>query len=293
MVTGILAGRAELPEISDWKRECWFLPRTAAERLHISMPESRFKAAPQLMAHLGAARLVQVEEAEALKAIKAGEQALFLTYHRVGGGGGMDLHNQGTVQGFSCEDGGLFAQAFGTGEEEEDEDYGQDHDTAAVYDRILSALSGGALSLYDVDLALLARSIQDAEIASWEAEIQWVAEQAHRHQAEATEILDRLREAPGDRIQLPGGSEAIRQRQPAFTLQATEDVQLTGLPIVVPAAERWWVEDVAAFNPPPRLERRERALARLRAAPAARANAGWILGVAVLVVLGALWLWLR
>ncbi len=149
-----LAGVAELPEISDWKRFCWFLPRAAAERQQLPMPESRLVGAPRLQVWLAQARLVQVEDGVAHRAIKAGEQAIFLAYHRVGGGGALELHQGATVRGFSCEDAALYAAAFG--EEEDEEEGGYGHDVAALYDRILAVLSAGELSLYDVDLALMA-----------------------------------------------------------------------------------------------------------------------------------------
>ncbi|HND30735.1 MAG TPA: hypothetical protein PLA94_12080 [Myxococcota bacterium] len=286
-----LAGIAELPELSDWKQTVWCIPHAAAQRLGLPLPEHRLQPAPRLAARFAAARLVQVEEDVALRAIKAGEQALFLAYHRVGGGGGMEWHSGGGVQGFSCEDGPLFDAAFGTGEEEEDGEY---HDTALLYDRILTTLSEGSLSLYDVDLAMLACCLLEEDLPSWEAELAWVEAQGLQRRAEAEEVLLLLAQATTDRVQLPEGRVAIRQREPAFALTATRDLQLTGHPIEVPATERWWVEQVRAFEPPSRLERRAEALARLRrSSPAGHSAARWLGALVLLVALGMLWQWLR
>ncbi len=96
-------------------------------------------------------------------------------------------------------------------------------------------------------------------------------------------------------MQLPGAYEAIRRKEPAFTLQNQGDVDLKGPPIVVPASQGWWVEEVAVFRPPPRLERRERALAAQRSPITFRGPrvALWILGVALALAVGSLWFWLQ
>lgn len=288
LLRGPLAGKAALPELEDWKQELWLLPREVAARHGARLPDAQIDPTrhPRTAAWLGEARLVVVDEQIATRAQKAGETALYLAYHRVSSGGGLELHGPDGARGFSSEDPPLLRVALQLDEDDEDEPE-DEPPIARVYDRVLRALSGGAWSMLDVDLADTARRIPASEYDSHERELGEIAAMAGARRAEAEALLAALDATTEDTITLPGGYRARRVREPAFTLRADGDVSVTGPPIPVPADQRWIFEDVAAFTPAERGARRLRLLQDLRAGrvPGKGVSPRLILVAAALLVL--------
>lgn len=268
IVRGPLAGKAHLPELSDWKRELWLVPRAVAERHRVPIPgEGRdLSATPRLRALLAEAALVVVDEARAGRLLAAGERALSLSYHRVSGGGSLALFDRGAERGFSAEDPALWRQIT-----PRDDDGELDlRAPERVYDPILRALTGGALSLRDVDFADFAAHLRPADFAAREDDLRELEDLADRRRPDAERLLAALDAAEGPRVDLPGGYHARRERRPGFVLAGGGDVVVSGAPIEVPAEERWVVDDVAALRLPGRDARRDAALAAARAAHAQR-----------------------
>ena len=262
---GWLAGRAGLPELTDWKRELWLAPPEVALRPGGALPQARLNMneAPRLAALLDGAALVVVDAAVGARAAAARDTVIVVSYHRVSGGGGLEVHGSGGVRGFSAEDGDLFAQVEGRADsaDPDEDDADREASTEHVYDRVLRAITGGTFSLRDVELADHATRIQADDVTSYEAELAWIAAEAERGRGTAEQLVLALA-APGpDTRELPGGYRARRIPELAFTLHAEGGVTLTGAPVVVPAGERWVAADVGEFLPPPRKARRDRALA--------------------------------
>ncbi|MCK6516725.1 hypothetical protein L6R46_16920 [Myxococcota bacterium] len=292
VVMGPLAGKAERLDILEWKTERWFLPREVAERHGVVPPERRLNVAhlPLLDARLREARLVFVAEHVAMKALEAGDTALFIAYHRGAGGGGITLHQGGVARGFSGDNSSVGASAYADPDHDDgDGDDPLEDDIGFLYDRLLLAMSGGEWSLFDADMADHAARIDPADLASFEQELAEIAAWAERDRAQGAQIVAALEGATTDRAQLPGGATATRRHAPGFTLRPEEGLEVMGGPIEVPPAARWTIEDVAVFDPPERVARR----ARLRAAqlqPTGPTPWGWILGLFGLIGLVVVWM---
>jgi hypothetical protein len=222
--------------------------------------------------------------------LKAGEQAVFLAYHRVAGGGTLELHQGENFRGFSGVDYGLFDQ-MGGGQGEETDEAEERPDLARTYDRVLRALSAEQFSLYDIDLAVLATCIPLSELGSWEAEAAWIEAQAEPRRVLAEELQKLLAGATVEQLDLPGGYRAQRVQEAAFVLKSSRDLEVGGPPIEVPATASWWVEDVATFAPP---QRQERILqARMGRSPLAdrrQLASGSMVGAAAFIGLLLVWL---
>ncbi|HEY8377359.1 MAG TPA: hypothetical protein VIK91_12775 [Nannocystis sp.] len=261
IVRGPLAGKARLPELSDWKRELWLLPREVAARYGVRNPADHPDLAqyPRLRARLAEAALVVAEGEAADRALAAGEPGIYLAYHRVSGGGELEVEDREQPRGFKATDQELLALARVSTTD--------GASVAMVYDRILRALTRGKLSLYDVDLADWAARVQASEFAAWEAELAEIEAMAAEKRPLAESLLAALEAAEADTVTLPGGYRARRRRARAFVLRDRDhgDFSVIGPPIEVPAEERWVVADVQAFNPPARVARRARAFAQVQA----------------------------
>lgn len=289
VIRGPLAGKAALPDLEDWKVGLWLLPREVAVRRGLRVPDARAELAayPRLRARMAEAALVVVDEAH-LGAGEAGDMRIFLAYHRVSAGGGLEVHGPDGVRGFSADDVSLFAQLRGDADDDDDVDHPA---IASVYDRVLRALTGGRLSLYDVGLALWAENLSPSVYASFEAELAEIEAMAAERRPLAESLVAALAAAEGDEVPLPGGYQARRQREPAFALRSGGGVTVTNGPIRVPAVDRWFVADVQAFAPPGRQARRQQAFAQVHRAnkqQVVRAIVGLalaVLGLLVLIVL--------
>lgn len=291
VVRGPLAGLAALPDLLDWKREVWLLPREVAARHGAPAPEQRrdLSGQPRLRARFARAALVLVDEPAARRALAAGDSAVFLAYHRVAGGGGLEVHGRDGARGFSADDASLRRAVAG------DEDDAGHLSTVDLYDRTLRALTGDALSLNDVDLADFAAHLSPAEYASHEAELAEIEALAAQQRPLADAVLAALDAADTDAAELPGDYLARRTREPAFTLRPAPGVDVRGGPIRVPARERWFVADVQDFTPAARKARRDRILAAQLARQARPLGCSPRLAavvVALLVVLAVV-AWLR
>ena len=292
VVMGPLAGKAERLDILEWKDERWFLPREVAERHGVAPPERRLNVEnlPLLAARLSEARLVFVDEHVGMKALEAGDTALFIAYHRGAGGGGITLHQGGVARGFSGENSGLGASACADPDHDDgDGDDPLEDDIGFLYDRLLLAMSNGEWSLFDAELADRAARIDSAELASFEQELVEIAAWAERDRAQGELIVAALGAATTDRVELPGGATATRRRAPGFTLRAEDGLEVWGGPVEVPPAARWTIEDVAVFDPPERVARRDRLRAMQRQA-SGPTPWGWILGLLGLTALLVVWM---
>lgn len=280
IVRGPLAGKARLPELSDWKRELWLVPRDVAARHRLPIPgEGRgLSATPRLRARLAEAALVVVDEASAGRLRRAGERVLFLAYHRVAGGGGLTIFDRGLERGFSAED---VALALLITLRDDDDDDIEFQPPEQVYDAVLRALTGGALTLRDVDLADFAAHLRRGDHVALEDELRALEALAELRRPDAERLLAALDAADRDQVDLPGGYLARRERRPAFVLAGGGDVAVSGAPIEVPAEERWIVDHVAALRLPARDARRARAGARARRA---RVRSGFGLALAPLLI---------
>ncbi|MBZ5710064.1 hypothetical protein [Nannocystis pusilla] len=288
LVRGALAGKTDLPELSDWKRELWLIPREVARRLAVRPPEERadLSSCPRLQARLAEAALVVVDEATAGKAAFAGYMTISVSYHRVASGGSVEVHDGEGVRGFSGEYGDLLGQVAGDGDEVDDErrDY---RALERAFDRVLRALTGGALSLYDVGFADLAAHLRAPEFAALEAELAEIEAQGAERRPLAESLLAALDAATEDEVALPGGYVARRVREPAFTLRPRGVLTVSGGPIAVPADERWLVDDVEAFMPAARKARIDQSFARRRSQAEASRRVRLAVLVAVAVVVCA------
>lgn len=283
IVLGPLAGKATRFELADTKGERWLVPRAVAVRGGLRLPEQHPALAecPRLRARLAEAALVVVDEA-GRRAGATAEAAIYLAYHRGVGGGSLEVDTNGETRGFEADNAGLFRQVVGASD---DEDAAWRCSVDVVYDRVLQALTGGALSLFDVELAELAARLSPAQFADFEAELAEIDALAAERRALAESLVAALATATGETVELPGGHAARRIEEPAFTLRTGGDVTVRGGPIGVPAARRWRVAEVQAFLPPGRAARRQRAITRQQA-EARRTRAGpWLLGGAGLVAL--------
>lgn len=292
VVLGPLAGKAERLDILDWKTERWFLPRAVAERHGVQPPERRWDVSPfpLLAARLGEARLVFVEEHVATRALEAGDTALVIAYHRGAGGGGITLHQGGVARGFSGENTSLGASAWADSDPDDgDGDDPVEDDISFLYDRLLLAMSHGEWSLFDAELADRAARMDGADLASFEQELVEIAAWAEAGRARGEAIVAALGSAVQDRVELPDGATATRRRAPGFTLRAEEGLEVIGGPFEVPPAARWTIEDVAVFDPPERVARRER-LRTIQRQAIKPTPWGWILGLVGLSVLLVVWL---
>ena len=292
VVMGPLAGKAERLDILEWKDERWFLPREVALRHGVQPPDRRLNVStlPRLAARLGEARLVSVEEHVGVQALKAGDTALTIAYHRGAGGGGITLHQGGVARGFSGDDSSLGSMVcVDPNHDDGDGDDPIEDDINFLYDRLLQVISNGEWSLFDADLADHAARLDGADLPSFEQELVEIAAFADRDRAQGEAIVAALEAATTDRIELPGGFTFTRRRAPGFTLVAQEGFEVYGGPIVVPPAARWTAEDVAAFEPPERVARRDR-LRTIQANATGPTPWGWILGLVVSALLLTLWI---
>lgn len=294
VVRGALAGKAALPELSDWKRELWLVPREVAARQGVRMVTERELAnTPRLRARVTEAALVVVDDAVGHAASRAGERVVFVAYHRVAGGGGLEVHGGGVVRGFSAVDFDLLAQMV---ERDEDGEFvGSLPVIEHVYDRVLRALTGGELSLYDVDLAEGVARLSAGEFGSYEEELAEIEAMAAERRVLGEALLTALGEAEADECELPGGYVARREREPGFTLRSEGELTVIGGPIVVGAEERWIAEDVQDFTPRARKIRRDRVMAAQQVRNARREASPRVFTIAVVcgVVLVILMVLLR
>ncbi|MCY1059679.1 hypothetical protein [Nannocystis sp. SCPEA4] len=288
IVRGALAGKADLPELSDWKRELWLIPREVARRLGVRPPEERAELSPypRLRGRLAEAALVVVDEATVGKAAFAGYMTISVSYHRVASGGSVEVHDGEVARGFSGEYGDLLAQVAGDGDAEEGRSRGH-RALERAFDRVLRALTGGALSLYDVDFADFAAHLRSPEFAGFEAELAEIEAQGAERRPLAESLLAALDAAADDEVALPGGYVARRVREPDFTLRPRGVLTVSGGPIAVPADERWLVDDVEAFMPAARKARIDQSFARHRSQAEAPRRVGLAVLVAVVVVVSA------
>jgi hypothetical protein len=287
IVRGPLAGKADRFGLSDTKGERWLVPREVAAHRGLRLPDQHPALAeyPRLRARLAEAALVVVDEAGRLAGATR-DASIYLAYHRVAGGGSLEVALGGETRGFSAENGGLFRQVVG---ETDDEDAGWNCSADVVYERVLRALTDDALSLADVALAEFAARLSPEQFADFEAELAEIDAQAAERRPLAEAVLAALDAASGDAVELPGGYAARRVVEPAFRLRSGGDVTVIGGPIAVPASVRWFAADVQDFTPAARKARRERSFARRRAEERRAKASLWLLaavflGLAVVVI---------
>ncbi|MCA9657419.1 MAG: hypothetical protein KC486_03685 [Myxococcales bacterium] len=288
---GPLAGHTDRVDLVDWKQRRSLAPLAALERHAITSTTRDLSSAPKVAARVALARLAVVTDLEADTLIAAGELVIILDYHRTSGGGGLTVVEDGERRGFEGDSATLGAMAIGL----EPGDDGVDaelmdraRDTERLYDRVLQALTAGAYSFADVDLALLADSLRPEEAAAWEDEFAEIEARAADQRPRAEAILAALDAAPADAdvVALPELGAAQRLREPAFVVAPREGFEVTGPPIEVPAAERWRVDAVTPWIPEARLARFTAAIGRLQAAQA-RARTQALASVGLFVALVA------
>lgn len=281
IVRGPLAGYARLPEITDWKSVYLFVLREAAERLGVptQAPSVDLSAYPHVRAQLARSRLAMIDEGEAPRFAAAGELLIELSYHRVAGGGGLEVSGAARDRGFCCEDTELVSLAWGTGDEDEDafQDVWEADPVPRIYDAILRAMTDGEVSLLDVDLALSCGGLYD-DPGSFEREFEEVAARGEGQAEAAEELLSLLDAAEGESVSLPRLGLARRIVRPAFTLsRPAGTLTWTGPPLEVPAEAHWVVDEVEVFVSAERARRSELFRAKLAVRRAkAQARRRWI-----------------
>jgi len=131
-------------------------------------------------------------------------------------------------------------------------------ETGALLDRIIHAMTDGAVDLRDLELARWADGLRVSSLDREEALLAEIDERAQEHAPVAAEIAAALGGAPGhgSAVEVPVYGSATRVVDPGFTLSTGGGVTVDGPDIHVPEAIIWQVDEVEPWEPSRALEHR-------------------------------------
>lgn len=192
----------------------------------VLVPAARVQARPRLELRGGSPELVWVPESGPKRRVKAPDPVLWARLL------GEDPHEE-TVHRWA--------------------------ETGVLQDRLARALSDGAVSLRDVELARWARSLRPDTLDHEEAILEEIGARALSDTDAVGELLAVLEQADAgsdDVVSLPVYGEATRVVEAAFTLEDGDGVTVEGAPFEVPEEVLWQVSEVEPWEPSASGERR-------------------------------------
>jgi hypothetical protein len=248
--------------VDDWKCTLVLAPRDACRARGYPMPEDEIDAErwPHVHAAARAATHVAVSAAEAATCIAQGIRVVEISWHRVSGGGLIEGRGGGPTRTFGGE---LYATRLRpVSNTAGPADHDEDDTPPYLIDRILHAVSGGALSEATAELArdlatLLRPEVIDwpsgpwrrdarrthAGLTDWNARLVAIHERAAPHLEDARALVERLRSATSDVIDVPLYGHARRVVLPKAILGDDPP------PLRLAARTDWQVDDVESWYP--------------------------------------------
>lgn len=208
--------------------------------------------------------------------------ALWLTAGRLDG---RFRDNAGQERSFEAEQPAMWRLAFGDEPPADDE-------VPPLHDRCVRALSGGAVSLRDVELARWALGLAPDTLPIEEEILEEIHERAAGQREPATAVVQAIDALTGEAGPCPVYGTIRRLACPAFSLADGAGVQVVGGPIEVPSAYGYLVDGVEPWEPGAAVRRRAASFAdwqgqvrRARDVGRRRERRLWLL-IAVILVVG-------
>lgn len=216
------------------------IPLEAAEPAPGSTLE--LDACPFVRAQLERLRWVLVDDEVGAAARQAGHPVLSVR----GGRAGATWVVDGVERSFEAPDPLIWVDLLG-----DDPDPDIVHrwaETGSLQDRIVSAMTAGAVGLRDLELARWADALRPSTLAHEEAILAEIAERAVDQRAAVAALLAALDGDP-QAPTVPVYGSAHRVVDPAFTLADHGGIRVRGGPIEVPEAVNYRVDGVVAWEP--------------------------------------------
>jgi hypothetical protein len=221
-------------------------PRRGASAIALDLT-----GAPRVRERLERVRWELVDEATAAQRRDEGPGVLRLEPRRDGDARISWERADGSVRAVDAAVWELWALALGPCPDESDDWERRQAEVAPVADRVVHALTDGALSLRDVDLAQWAAGLQAPLLHHEEAVLVEIAARAEGQRAEAEALVERLGAATDGDVEAAPYGVVRRVVAPAF------EVPTSAEPLLVPEAVSWVVEGVADWEPVAAAARRE------------------------------------